>query len=666
MVRWPGRRNIKESEERWWRTAFACAAAFLWLLVKSNGAIAQSNSSDSSLELEDFDFWAEQCQMLAQNRQYEEALAACEQAIALNDDIDETLEEWSTRGAVLVYLGRYEDALVSFDRVLEEQPDYSLVMTFQCMAQYNLGRFEEAVDTCEAALLTDGNWGQRSPASAWYYRGLSLQQMGFLETALESFERAVRLGSSNLAEGESGPDPTDGDQEVANPQPGPVVNPPNTVEEPLAQAEWCHTLHLLGQGRDDLVSPSWELCGLDEAIALYEQALLADPQDSVLWRQQGFALEQRGAYERALEAYNQALVLIPDHAQTLARQCGVLNQLERYEAALVACEAALQTVQSRDAHGMAYRLNQHSVALLGLERYEEALAAAERAIAILPDYGPAHNSKAVGLWRIDQNFAANQTIQTALQLYAGREEQFEDTFYRPNSDPWPLFYRDYGLAWFNYGRILASQGIQDLEGAAYAYIQSLQCPVQKFVQHSQNPTNLPEAPSACLNEPNERPVSQGEFAANLWQVSAIDEEFVVIVMDPVVRLQTQPVLPLDRYANTLLNLAAVYTDRRLPNRHQVAFTFASMTVQLDPESFVAWHNLGLAGLRSGNLEDAYYAYSIAHRIEPENLQVLMGVGEVLALQGRSEEAIAVYEQVLNLDPTYTPAQLRLDALVGQS
>ncbi|MGF1537248.1 MAG: tetratricopeptide repeat protein [Elainellaceae cyanobacterium] len=574
----------------------------------NNRAIAQSTEPAPILELEDEDFWTEQCQTLGQSRQYEDALAACDQAIALNDDIDETVPVWTTRGEALVYLGRYEEALISLSRVLEEHPQHSLAMTYQCVAQYNLSQYEVAVDTCETALLADGNWGTRSPAYAWYYRGLSLRQQGFLETALGSFERAIR---SNGATDDRGS--------------------PAAAETPLAQAEWCHTLHLLGEGAA-IASSSLEPCGLEEAIALYEQALLADPQDLVLWQQQGFALEQQGLYERALMAYNQALTISADHPSTLSRRCGTLNQLERYEDALAACEAALDTMQPEAPHEMAYRLNQHSVALLGLERYEAALASAERAIAVAVDYAPAHNSRAVSLWRLDQPFSAEAAVEQALKHYALQVEQFEDTFYRPSSDPWPLFYRDYGLAWFNQGQILHSQN-REPHSAAYAYHQAIGIPTQKQPR-SANSTFW------CINPPE------------IWRV---DDQ-----VQQVSARQTLPVLPYNRLTDTLLNLSALYLDCD-PSR---AYALSAMMTQLEPESFMAWYNLGLAALTSGQMSEAYYAFSIAHRMEPENIQVLMGAAAALAQQGKTDEAIAAYEQVLAIDPTYLPAEERLNALIG--
>ena len=653
--------------KHWWTNR--TSLILLWsVLLGSGGANAQSANPSSGLELEDFVFWSEQCQALAQSRQYEKALEACNESIVLNDDLDETLEVWTTRGESLIYLGQYEDAFISLGQVLEEQPEYSLAITYRCMAQYNLGKFQDAVDTCEEALLIDGNWGKQSPSLAWYYRGLSLQKQGFLETALDSFERAIRLS----ARGEEAPPLAENDagNQVSNSDTSDVLkewlisNQPNNqsggVGEPLAQAEWCNTLHLLGNKGKSVANQRLRPCGLDDAISLYEQALLTNPQDAVLWRQQGLALEQLGQYERALTVYWQALALNANHAPTSVRQCGVFNQLDRYEEALAACEIAMQAVQHQEPYDIAYQLNQHSIALLGLERYEEAVVSAERAISVEPNYAPAYNSKAVGLWQLEQTVVADQVIQEAIRRYGEQEIQFEDTFYRPNSDPWPLFYRDYGLAWFNYGRILATKGNPFSHIADYAYCQSLALPIQKLDYH--------------LRRQSLGQASQAALSATCTDISQSDEQLANTLMSPVSSGQTLPILSPDRFLNTLLNLASIH----IHTRPRSSFSYASMAIELAPESFVAWHNLGLAALKSGQSEEAYYAYSIAHRLEPENVQVLLGVGEVLIQQSETarktgdmekavmkrEEAIAIYEQILNVDPTYTAAETRLDALMG--
>lgn len=635
-------RLVNKSTSRIWSIAttscigFSCA----WLLGISE-TLAQYSGE---VMVDDFNFWAEQCQTLAQRYQYDKALAACDEAIAQNSNLEETLGIWVTRGEALMYLGQNEEALTAFGLVLELEPEYSLAMTYRCRVQYILYLFEDAVDTCEEALLIDGNWGQRSPALAWYYRGLALQKQGFLETALDSFGRGVRSGQAGLISEEEMPtalnesiESTQENEDILSSLPS--TEPPLVIEVALAEAEWCHTLHLLGRTGQSLAIEPLADCGIDVAIYLIEEVLATTPQDSILWERQGFVLEQIGQYERALAAYERSLALLPDNAEALTRKCGVLNQLAQYEAALEACDAALRAVQPQSASQAAYRFNQKSIALLGLEQYEEAIALAEQAIAVTPDYAPAYNSLSVGLWQLGEIPAAYEIVRIALENYQEQEILFADTFYRPNVEPWPLFYRDYGLAHYNAGRIASEYIPQNFAAIDEAYSQSLTTPIGGLAQHS-----------TVASRWNHLPVNVIGITDN--------EQLVLRLSNSVSRGQILPMLPPDRFLNTLHNLSAIYLDE-FPSK---AFTFAAEAARLDPESEIAWHNIGLAAIRSGQLEEAFYIYSLLHHQEPENLSVLMNLGSILAVQGRNEEAIAIYQQILNIDATYTPAQERLTAL----
>ena len=325
---------------------------------------------------ENFEFWAEQCLLLRNERDYEKAIETCEKAISLKPR-DRNAELWLARGQGLFHLGRYPESLTSFNRVVQASRNYSAAIAYQCAALHQLQKYSEAVDTCEQALRIDGNWGTSTPAFAWYYRGLALREMGRLETALGSFERSLDIDSSF--------DP--------------------------AVAERCSTLSNLGLMNPKEFPPT---CTIQEAVLYYEKALATYPNDVALLIQQGFALEQWSLedanYERALKAYDRAIQLNPKSSAALARRCGILNQLQRYELALESCNQALAGDARWGSTGLPYVLTQHSIALTGLGKYEEAFASIDRALELDENYGPAWNSRAVTLWQRDQkDLAAKET-----------------------------------------------------------------------------------------------------------------------------------------------------------------------------------------------------------------------------------------------------------------
>jgi tetratricopeptide (TPR) repeat protein len=60
-------------------------------------------------------------------KQYEEALANYDQALAFHADL---AEAWFNRGVVLNELGRYDEALTSYGQAIARQPAYRKALVF--------------------------------------------------------------------------------------------------------------------------------------------------------------------------------------------------------------------------------------------------------------------------------------------------------------------------------------------------------------------------------------------------------------------------------------------------------------------------------------------------------------------------------------------------------
>jgi tetratricopeptide (TPR) repeat protein len=400
-------------------------------LLSTPQAVAQSPPPPANFEYPDFDFWSEQCLQLTQNRQYTDALAACEKAIALKPKRD-NVDLWAGRSDALFHLARYAESLSSYAHVIQLAPKNSAAIAYQCAALFQLNRYNDAIDSCEQALQIDGNWGQNSPALALFYRGLALRKVGRLETALDSYEQALRL------------DP----------------------EEPSAKAERCSLLLEFRTGGNRT--------GCESMKEYYAKALTDDPSNVALWIQQGLTLEQMGSNAGALASYTQALHLNQQNVIALSHQCSVLNALEQYQAALESCETAQKLEQpspisSSYPQGVAtaFLWSQHSAALVGLGQSEQALASAEQAIAIRPDYALGWNSKAVSLWHLSRYQEANVAIQKAIETYTSSDALLDENFQRNYPDPPLVFDRGLTLAYFNQGRILVSLGQQNNDVSTY-------------------------------------------------------------------------------------------------------------------------------------------------------------------------------------------------------
>lgn len=417
--------------------------AWAWLVLAvvegmpMQGAIALPSTppqpkSEAFDALEDVDYWTSLCRLQMNAGVYDKALEACEQALALEPE-DANL--WAMRSNVLLFLQNYPDAIASADRAITFDAENSLAFTYRCIGYAALNDNEMALDACNDALRTDGNWGGTSPVLAWLNRGIILSQAGQLEQAAIAFERTL------------------------------LIEP----EYSLALAYQCRTLVDLGQANLALESCEAALAGNGQwgteseafawteqgraytqlrnypaAIAAYDQAIRIDPTQAVTWTEQGLVLQALQRPEEALTSFTRATELDATYSRAHLGRCAMLNRLSQYEPALEACNLALQGDGRWGELGIAEALDQRSIALTGTGAYEDALASVNRAVGILPDYAAAHHHRAVILWyleRYPEALAAN-----------GRSLELD-----PND----------ALVWLNRGVILRSMQLYSEALAAY-------------------------------------------------------------------------------------------------------------------------------------------------------------------------------------------------------
>jgi len=395
---------------------------------------AKSEAFDA---LEDVDYWTSLCRLQMNAGAFDKALEACEQAIALEPE-DPNL--WAMRSNVLLHLQNYPDAIASADRAITFDAENSLAITYRCIGYAALENNETALDACNDALRTNGNWGDTSPALAWLNRGIILSQAGQLEQAAIAFERTLLI------------EPTD--SLALAYQCRTLVD----LRQPQTALESCRAA-LDGNGQWGNASPAiaWaeqgrafaQLRNYEAAIAAYDQAIRLDPNNAVTWTQQGRILQQLQRPAEALTSFTRATELDATYSLAHLGRCAALNRLNQYEPALEACNLALQGDGRWDALGIAEALDQRSIALTGQGAYEDALASINRAVGILPDYAEAHSHRAVVLWYLERYSEALAANQLSLEL-------------NPND----------ALAWLNRGVIFRS--MQRYDDALAAYDQGLQ------------------------------------------------------------------------------------------------------------------------------------------------------------------------------------------------
>ena len=584
-------------------------------------------------ELEDFDFWADQCLLLSSETDYEKTLESCETAITLRPG-DANSAIWFARSQALFSLARYPEAIGSFNQIIERTPNDSISIAYQCASLYQLARLEDAVDTCETALQIDGNWGQESPAIAWYYRGLALQSMGRLETALTSYDQALLI----------------------------------TPEDTTVRAGLCALATELGEPNR---------CSLADAAIAYEQMLATTPNDATLWVQQGLVLEQLGRFAQAATAYESAIALKPNYSLALAHQCAALNELDAFDAALAACDAALQGDGDWDRLGPVFVWSQRSTSQIGLEEYALALASADRAISLNAEYPGGWNNRAVSLWHLDQLPEAEHAIETARVLTKNIQALFTESFSRDYPEPELLFARQSAVIAYNQGTILQSlylsETASNLNGQylarameAYETARKLQMDWQPMLA-AEPSFSYPAVLETLLNDDflNGQLLDDRLFSSLLTNYATVhlyagNGGAAVNRAFEATEYNSEPF-------EVWLNLALAYASNGNYAEAQHAYQVAS---ERDPERLEPsniGYFLGRAALQNEDYEIAWNYYTASASQAPERADAVVGQG--LALQGLisrgascNAEAVLVFDRALNLDPANAIARQAYDTL----
>lgn len=93
---------------------------------------------------------------------------------------------WHLQGEALANLGRYHEALGSFDHALSLAPERTESLVSQAVCYVHLQQYAEALTRCDRALVLAPHHSQ-----AWLFRGVALQRLGQYTEAYHSYEQAT-------------------------------------------------------------------------------------------------------------------------------------------------------------------------------------------------------------------------------------------------------------------------------------------------------------------------------------------------------------------------------------------------------------------------------------------------------------------------------------------
>jgi tetratricopeptide (TPR) repeat protein len=312
---------------------------------------------------------------LYQNRSYQEALEAYDQALFLSPD---DVRAWMGKGKVFSALGDYNQSILAYQNATRISPDDPEAWFGVGLNRFLLQDLNDSLKALDRALEMDGNYTR-----AWELKSAVLAQMGKNDEALEASKRARMT---------SGPSDTE-----------------------MLSHSWVSESFILRQmGRDG------------ELLAALENATTLDPQNYDAWILLGEALQGRGEYDRSLAAFDSLLSNIaptspPFLALVLIDKGSVLIDMGRYEEARGLYQQTIDldfSDESLDQYYLGRAWIGEGVSLLRLGDYEAALEAFNRSMEAEPRLADdAWRGIGDGRMGLGSYVEALQAYDMALEMY---------------------------------------------------------------------------------------------------------------------------------------------------------------------------------------------------------------------------------------------------------
>jgi len=332
--------------------------------------------------------WKALGKVLFEQGRNQEGVAALEKAKAISPC------EFGILDTISIYLhelGRLDQAVENYDRVIEIKPEYEKAHNNKGLALKDLGRTGEALECYNRALELRPDY-----AEAHNNKGLALKDLGRTDEAMNCYNRALEIK----------PDYAEAHNDKAN-----ALKDLGRTEEALN----CYNRALkikpdYAEAHNNKANALKDLGRTDEAMNCYNRALKIKPALAGAHNNKANALKDLGRTDEALDCYNRALEIKPNFAEAYNNKGSLLQELGRLEDALKSCNSALEI---KPAFAEAYNNKAHI--LQALDRLEDARDCFDRALALKPDSANTYEML------IEFYKRRNQMTELAETLVAARE-----------------------------------------------------------------------------------------------------------------------------------------------------------------------------------------------------------------------------------------------------
>ena len=332
--------------------------------------------------------------------------------------------------------GMLSQAEASYRQFLEIEPRNADALHLLGVIAYQTGRHQSSVDMIDQAIEINSN-----VASYYSNRGLALQVLKQLDTAVASFDKAIVLkpdyAEAYYNRGNALQVLNELDAAVAS------FNKAISLKPDFAEAYYNLGVALKELEQLDAVVASFdkaialkpdypeaycnrglalqELKQLDAAVASYNMAIELKPDFAEVYYNRGSALQELKQLDAAVASYNMAIELKPDFAEAYSNRGVALKELKQLDAAVTSYNVAIAL---KPDYAEAY--SNRGVALKELKQLDAAVASYNMAIALKPDYAEAYSNRGVALKELKQLDAAVASYNMAIALKPDYAEAYSN------------------------------------------------------------------------------------------------------------------------------------------------------------------------------------------------------------------------------------------------
>lgn len=218
--------------------------------------------------------------------------------------------------------GDHDDALVCFQEVLDQDPDYALAHSNMGYCLFELGRAQDALDAYDQAIQLDPQ-----DAQCVYDLGCILYKMERYQEAAERFDAALlldpefpdaRLGLRK-AQQKLNPDAYRDEAPAAEKKPPQKPAPAPPPKNDLEAIEHGNVEALTERGHE-----YYENNEFGKALEVWRRGIAASPKSASLHNNCAAALFHLGRLDEAIAACNLALTVDPEYAVALMTRGEIL------------------------------------------------------------------------------------------------------------------------------------------------------------------------------------------------------------------------------------------------------------------------------------------------------------------------------------------------------